>query len=77
MFICVITGKQSKPGEKCHKLVVETRARTYKHWDRDAEEEWFSQGREIVREVNATEEGMAIWDGLTPEEREEFVKGLN
>jgi len=77
MYICQVTGKQSKPGEKLHKIVVQTRACEYKCWDRESEEEWFSQGWEIVKEINASEEGVAIWNDLTAEEREEFVKGLN
>lgn len=65
-----------KGSEKLHKIVVETRQVEYKHWDNEAEEEWFSYGTEIVREINATEEGVRIWETLTPEEREELVKGL-
>lgn len=77
MFKCQVTGKQSKLGEKLNKIVVQTRTREYKHWDRENEEEWFSHGTEIVREINASDEGRDIWNSLTPEEREEFVKGLN
>jgi len=76
MFKCAITGKQSKPGEKCNRIVVATRPREYKHRDRENEEEWFSYGNEIVREVNATDEGLALWNELTEEEKSEFVKGL-
>jgi hypothetical protein len=88
MFKCQVTGKysrQGKPGtettqpiagEKLNKIVVETRQVEYKHWDRENEEEWFSYGTEIVREINATEEGLAVWNSLSPEERAEFVKGL-
>jgi hypothetical protein len=77
MYKCQITGKMSKPGEKLNRVVVATRAVEYKHWDREAEEEWFSHGTEIVKEVNASDEGAALWEKLTSEERAEFVKGLN
>ena len=77
MYKCEITGHYSMPGEKLNRVVVKTRTRTYKHWDRESEEEWFSQGTEIVREVNATDEGVRIWEALTPEERESFVQGLD
>jgi hypothetical protein len=77
MFKCQVTGKQSEPGEKLNKIVVATRPREYKHWDRENEEEWFSHGSEIVREINATDEGQRIWNELSDEERAEFVKGLN
>lgn len=60
--------------EKCHRIVVETRAKSYKHWDRENEEEWFSHGTEIVREVNACEEGKKLWDSWTPEQRDAWVK---
>jgi len=76
MYICAITGNQSKPGEKCHRLVVETRPKTYKHWDRESEEEWFTQGTEIVREVNATRAGVDMWNGMTPEQQVSFLKRL-
>jgi hypothetical protein len=62
--------------EKLHKIVVETRQVEYKHWDREAEEEWFSHGTEIVREINATDEGLRIWESMTPEQQAAFVKGL-
>jgi hypothetical protein len=77
MFKCQVTGRSSKAGDKLNKIVVETRTREYRHWDRENEEEWFSQGSEIVREINATDEGVRIWDSLSPEERQEFLKGLN
>lgn len=77
MFKCEITGKTSKPLAKLNKVVVKTRTVEYRHWDRDAEEEWFTHGTEIVREVNATDEGVQLWNSFTPEEREEFVKGLS
>lgn len=77
MFMCQITGHYSREGQKCNKVVVQTRAQTYKHWDNENEEEWFTHGTEIVREVNATEEGVRLWESWTEEERAAFVKGLN
>ena len=77
MFKCQITGKTSKPLEKLNKVTVKTRAVEYRHWDREAEEVWFTRGTEIVKEVNATEEGVQLWQSFTAEEREEFVKGLS
>ena len=53
---------------------METRAKTYKHWDPEAEESWESQGTEIVREVNATEEGERLWNSWTDEQRAAWVK---
>jgi len=71
-----VTGKFSKLGEKLNKITVKTRSVQYKNWDREAEEEWFSYGTEIVKEINASDEGLALWTSLSSEEREEFVKGL-
>lgn len=62
--------------EKLNRIVVETRPVEYKHWDREAEEEWFSYGTEIVRELNASDEGVAIWNRMTPEQRTEFLKRI-
>lgn len=62
--------------EKLHKIVIATRPVEYKHWDREAEEEWFSHGTEIVREINASDEGLRIWESMTPEQQAGFVKGL-
>lgn len=74
MFKCGILGKQSRSGEKCHKVIVETRPKQYRHWDYENEEEWFTQGTEIVREVSATEEGKNLWDSWTPEQHALWVK---
>ena len=76
MYRCQVTGRVSKLGEACHKIVVETRSRTYRNWDREKEEEWFSQGTEIVREINASEQGVRAWDSMTAEQKAAFVKGL-
>ena len=77
MFLCMVTNKLSKPGEKLNKITIETRIKEYKHYDREAEEEWFTHGTEIVREVNATASGVRVWEAWNEEERAAFVKGLN
>lgn len=65
---------EERGSEKLNKIVVRTRQVEYKNWDRVNEEEWFSYGTEIVKEVNASDEGLAIWNRMTPEQREEFCK---
>jgi len=62
--------------EKLNRIVVETRSVEYKHWDSEAEEYWFSYGTEIVKEINSSEEGLALWNSWTDEKRTAFVKGL-
>lgn len=76
-YIHEIKADDVRGSEKLNRIVVQTRQVTYKHWDRENEEEWYSHGTEIVREINASDEGVRIWESLTPEEREEFVKGLD
>lgn len=66
--------KDDRSSEKLNKIVVRTRKREYRHWDRENEEEWFTQGTEIVKEVNASEEGLAIWNSMTEEQREAFCQ---
>lgn len=66
MFYCAVTGKMSKPGEKCRKIVTEKRDRTYTKRVRDMETGKLNtvdvgRGWEIVKEINATEEGEKIW----------------
>jgi len=77
MFICQVTGRVSKPGEGLNKIVVGKRQRVYKNWDHEREETWESLGWEITREINATDEGILMWNEMTPEEQERFVKHLS
>jgi len=74
MFHCEVTHKNSALDEKCHKLVVQTRPRVYTQrvWDEDMNE-WITvhvgTGSEIVKEVNASEEGLKVWASLSDEDR--------
>lgn len=82
MYICQVTGKQSKLGEGLNKIVVETRDRTYTRWVRNEETNKWEEvvcghGWEIVREINASQEGVQMWESWTPEERLVFLKHLN
>jgi hypothetical protein len=65
MFIDQITGKQSKPGEKCHRVPASKRVKIYYKWVRDENDEMMeiecSRGLEIVRELNLTDEGLRLW----------------
>lgn len=69
MFRCEVLGKMSKLGEKCNKIVVETRERIYTKWFfnedlNDWEEVVVGRGHEIVHEISATKEGLAKWNEL-------------
>lgn len=57
MFICQLSGKVSKPGDKAVKLVVKTRPKTYFEKDRKTgEQRKVGEGTEIVQELIVTEE---------------------
>jgi hypothetical protein len=97
MYVCQVTGKQSKPGEGCNKVTIATRERVYTRWIRNddkaegisrelilgesADRKWLEvfvgRGWEIVREINASQEGVQLWNSWSPEEREVFVKHLD
>lgn len=61
MFRCGVTGRLSMPGEKCNKIVVESRERVYT--DRDGNV--IGRGFEIVKEINATDAGLAAWKEMS------------
>ena len=72
MFKCEVLGKMSEQGEKCLKLTVATRNKTYVQRVRNEETlRWedvsVGSGTEIVRELNATEAGVKYWEGLSDE----------
>ncbi len=69
MFRCAVTGKMSKPGEKTNKLVLETRDRVYYGFVLNEETDFMEEvevgrGFEIVKEVDATDEGVRVWMSL-------------
>ncbi len=81
MYYCSVTGKLSQPGEKLNKIVVATRPKIYKKWVKDEEtlrwqEVEAGTGYETVKEISATEEGVALYNSWTPEERQMFLKHL-
>jgi hypothetical protein len=66
MFKCAILGCMSKPGEKSNKLVLETREKVYFGPVLNEETGYYEEveigrGFEIVKEVNATDEGVRLW----------------
>lgn len=67
--------------EKLNRIVVATRPRTYTKWVRNEEtNKWeeveIGQGHEIVREINASDEGLALWNSWNEGERAMFLKHL-
>jgi hypothetical protein len=71
----------TKGSEKLNKIVVETRERTYTKWVRNEEtnkweEVFVAKGWEIVKEISASDEGVALWQSWTDEEKTVFLKSL-
>lgn len=92
MYKCQVTGKFSRKGdstahppvaaEKLNKIVVATRPQTYYRWVKNEETNKWEQvvighGWEIVREINACAEGVALWNSWSEEERAVFLKHLD
>lgn len=81
MYYCQVTGELSKPGEKLNKIVIEQRERIYEERifnedTRKMENVVIGFGWEIVREINASDEGFRIWNTMDVEERAHFVTTL-
>ena len=67
MYKCGVFGTLSAPGEKCNKIVVERREKVYTRKYRDdmtgkIEEVEVGRGWEIVKEINATDEGVKFYN---------------
>ena len=81
MFRCQVTNRMSKPGEKVNKVVLATRDRIYTAKFRNEEtNQWetveIGRGWEIVKEINACQEGVEIVNAMTPAERAAFCKSV-
>ena len=66
MYKCEVFGTMSKPGQKCNKIVVETRPKVYTQKEfNEASGKWedveIGRGWEIVKEINASDEGLKFW----------------
>jgi ribosomal protein L28 len=57
-FRCAITNKTTEPGERMNKVVVETREKVYS----DSEGTEVARGRETVKEIAVSAEGLRILD---------------
>lgn len=80
MFICKVGNHCSKPGDKCNKIVVETREKRYYGTvvedDHEVEIE-IAKGWEIVKEINACDRCVQLWNEMVDSGvATEFVKTL-
>lgn len=67
MYYCQVTGKLSKPREKANKIVIETRDKVYTQnvWEEgELVEIEVGRGWEIVKEINASDEGLKLYDQM-------------
>lgn len=74
MFQCEVTGRMSDLGAKCNKIVVATRPRIYTKRIKNEETlRWedvqIGVGWEIVREINATDMGLRVWESMNEDRR--------
>lgn len=79
MFKCQVLGRMSKPGEKLNRLVVKSREQSYtqKVWEEgELVEIEVGKGWEIVKEINASDEGVKVWNTMTPLQKEQLIKNL-
>ena len=79
MFYDQVTGKLSKSGEKMHKIVTQKRDRVYTKKVRDEETKKMvvveiGRGWEVVKEINATEDGVRLWNEANPNGPETVVQ---
>ena len=82
MFICQVTGKVSEAGEKMNRIIAKTKPKVYTRREFDPEiNEWVDvfvgRGFEIVKEIQATEEGVVEWQQMTDAQREEHLKHVD
>jgi len=81
MYVCMITGQVSERGESLNRIVVAKRERIYyEDYFNEETREWeqieIGRGWEIVKEVNASADGLAAWNSLSDDEREVLAKQL-
>lgn len=81
MYICQVSGKLSELGEKLNKIVVASREKVY--FERRLNEDLrkyetveVGRGTEVVKEINASDEGVARWNLMSSDERSLLLSSL-
>ena len=79
MYKCSVTGKVTLPKEKLNRIVVQTREKVYTEWFRE-EGEWVEievgRGFETVKEIQASNEGLRMFNEMSDSERDELLHCL-
>lgn len=73
------SGEDTHSSEKVHRIVVATREKVYfKKIKNEETNKWedveVGRGREIAREINATQEGADLWASWSDDERAAWLK---
>jgi len=81
MFICQVTGKISKPGEKMNRIPVVKRDKVYfKKLKNEDTGKWdeveVGRGWEIVREIAATDDGVTAWNTMSEDKKQRLLDRL-
>lgn len=81
MYICQVSGKLSELGEKLNKIVVASREKVY--FERRLNEDLrkyetveVGRGTEVVKEINASDEGVIRWNLMSSDERLALLSSL-
>tara|TARA_B110000503_G_C7144264_1_gene412254 strand:+ start:1364 stop:1609 length:246 start_codon:yes stop_codon:yes gene_type:complete len=81
MYICQVSGKLSEFGEKLNKIVVASREKVY--FERRLNEDLrkyetveVGRGTEVVKEINASDEGVTTWNLMSSDERLALLSSL-
>lgn len=82
MFICEITGRVTKSGEKMNRIPIVKRNKVYfKKLKSEDTGKWgeveVGRGWEIVKEISVSEEGLAIWQAMSDQQKENLVRKLH
>ena len=79
MYRCEITGKCSRPGEQLNRVVALKREKVYTKWVSDEDSKRWNEveagrGYETVRELRLSNEGLAIWESWSAEDKKLFLQ---
>lgn len=82
MFICEITGRVTKSGEKMSRIPIVKRSKAYfKKLKNEDTGKWgeveVGRGWEIVKEISVSEEGLATWQAMSDQQKENLIRKLH
>lgn len=79
MYRCEITKRNSRENDKLNKVVAVWRNKTYYRWVKSEETKQYEEvecgsGKEAVRELSLSKEGLEIWAGWNADQRAMWLK---